>query len=42
MERLSSRLVELGEDVDLLLEGVGDGAEMRDEDDDDGDDGEEK
>ncbi|KAH0466342.1 hypothetical protein IEQ34_006445 [Dendrobium chrysotoxum] len=34
VEKLSSRLVELGEDVDRLLEGIGDDAGLPDEDDD--------
>ncbi|KAJ6815043.1 golgin candidate 6-like [Iris pallida] len=43
VERLSSRLVELGEDVDALLEGIGDDAAIADDDDnEDNTDGEEK
>ncbi|KAL1318936.1 hypothetical protein HN51_071214 [Arachis hypogaea] len=40
VERLTARLLELGEDVDKLLEGIGDeaGAGEEDEDDDDDDD----
>ncbi|XP_073116828.1 golgin candidate 6 [Elaeis guineensis] len=34
VEKLSSRLIELGEDVDSLLEGIGDDAGLQDEDDD--------
>lgn len=34
VEKLSSRLIELGEDVDSLLEGIGDDAGVQDEDDD--------
>ncbi|KAL4570751.1 hypothetical protein LXL04_026412 [Taraxacum kok-saghyz] len=35
VEKLSARLMELGEDVDLLLEGIGDDAGGLDDDDDD-------
>ncbi|KAJ9549769.1 hypothetical protein OSB04_022312 [Centaurea solstitialis] len=35
VEKLSARLMELGEDVDALLEGIGDDAGMPDDDDDD-------
>ncbi|KAJ4749902.1 Golgin candidate 6 [Rhynchospora pubera] len=35
VERLSARLAELGEDVDKLLEGIGDDAALQDEDEDD-------
>ncbi|XP_008804804.2 golgin candidate 6 [Phoenix dactylifera] len=34
VEKLSSRLIELGEDVESLLEGIGDDAGLQDEDDD--------
>lgn len=37
MERLTARLVELGEDVDKLLEGIGDDTGLP-EDDDEGED----
>ncbi|PKA57931.1 Golgin candidate 6 [Apostasia shenzhenica] len=37
VEKLSTRLVELGEDVDKLLEGIGDDAGLPDEEDDGGD-----
>lgn len=38
VEKLSSRLTELGEDVDSLLEGIGDETGLPDDDDDDEDD----
>ncbi|KAI3501335.1 hypothetical protein L1887_29201 [Cichorium endivia] len=37
VEKLSARLMELGEDVDALLEGIGDDAGAHDDDDDDED-----
>ncbi|XP_071692103.1 golgin candidate 6 [Rutidosis leptorrhynchoides] len=37
VEKLSARLMELGEDVDVLLEGIGDDAGLQDDDDDDDD-----
>ncbi|KAK6158218.1 hypothetical protein DH2020_005532 [Rehmannia glutinosa] len=41
VEKLSARLMELGEDVDKLLEGVGDDMGLQDDDDDDDDEEEE-
>ncbi|KAF7057436.1 hypothetical protein CFC21_064706, partial [Triticum aestivum] len=38
VEKLSARLAELGEDVDTLLQGIGDDAALPDDDDDDDDD----
>ncbi|CAO2819814.1 unnamed protein product [Amaranthus hypochondriacus] len=40
VERLAARLLELGEDVDKLLEGIGDETALREDDDDDDDEDE--
>ncbi|KAM3273004.1 hypothetical protein ACQJBY_042812 [Aegilops geniculata] len=40
VEKLSARLAELGEDVDTLLQGIGDDAALPDDDDDEDDDDE--
>ena len=37
VEKLSTRLAELGEDVDTLLQGIGDDTAIQDDDDDDED-----